>query len=111
MIVIRQTRIIGTDRVIFSAWEPTALMARVGAGHSTITHDGERGWLGRIGTSALPAEIDPIPVGPARSFAGRRGSNEHEHRRAYRALIGAHPELNDCRDARFDMGEIEVRAP
>lgn len=85
--------IIGTDRVVYSAW---TLTPSLNPGHSTITHlDVENPtWFGRIGTERTPVRIDSIED---------RACHDHEYRVwrqatyefAYEVILAAFPELED----------------
>lgn len=85
--------IIGTDRVVYSAWEPTELMFEMR--HSTITHlDPENpAWFGRTGTEKLPIRIELMQDVPCHLRAHdewRRSTYET----AYEVILTAFPELD-----------------
>lgn len=100
-VVARRTPIIGTNLVVYSAWERAD-------GHSTITHDSEIGLLlGRVGSgsSPLPTEVNALPaLSPERCAAVSR-FHAAENERAYAAILRDYPEAAGGQRA---MGEIEV---
>jgi hypothetical protein len=100
---IRRTQIIGTNIVVFSAWEPSVLMGA----HSNLTSDGNGNWIGRIGTNRnLPSEIETLPPGSDARIDAVRGWYDAQYERAYNLIITAHPEAaNGTRRS----GEIEIR--
>lgn len=106
-IIVRSFNIAGTARRVFQAWEP--IEGPFAATHSTITHDDEHGWLGRVGTRR-GGDYEGLPVGPERSAAVDRHYAD-QHREALEAIYAAHPELLD-RDDRIEgaamAGEVEV---
>lgn len=86
-----RTPIIGTDRVVYSAWR---LDHGLAANHSTITHlDPEHpAWFGRVGTEKTPLRIDLIQDRACRTHeyaVWRRATYEL----AYEIILGAFPEL------------------
>lgn len=62
MITVSVTPMIGSNEVILQAWEPDA-------GHSTIQRHPDGWWMGKIGTSPLPAEIRAMDAGNDRLSA------------------------------------------
>lgn len=83
--VISRKRIIGTDVVIYEAWEPSSTTGP----HGTIAQ-AEGQWYGRIGTRAVPAEL--FAAVPAHALDAERSAivrefYQSEYARAY-ALIG-----------------------
>lgn len=109
-ILVCRTPILGTDTVVYSAWEPTG--SALTAQHGTIRSrrdldETATGWLGRIGTKQLPAQDNALPVGPSRSAAVRHWYAT-EYDRAYAEILRCYPHL--ASDAtRMDSGEIEER--
>lgn len=99
-IVVKETKILMSPFVVFSAWEPYD-------GHGTsMTIDGKN--YGRVGTSRIPAVIDALPArSNERSDAYRLWKNE-EYKRAYDAIIESRPGILDNVNVRMDMGEIEI---
>jgi hypothetical protein len=94
---IHATKIIGTNRVILSAWEPDA-------GHSTTMHlDGIR--YGRIGCRKLPGTLEALPAMSAIRSELVRGWHQAQYEEAYAAIIAERP---DVAGGERSMGEIEV---
>jgi hypothetical protein len=94
---IQQTRIIGTNVVVYSAWEPMA-------GHSTMTTiDGA--WWGRIGCRPLPAELDALPARSDERFLAVTEWHEAQYQEAYSAILAQAPE---ARGGYLKMGEITI---
>lgn len=101
-------RIIGTPHVIFECYERT----RAYSTHSSfLTIDGKH--MGRVGTRALPPEIDALPgpytpgvsdQGAARLAAVKRFQRD-QYEECYRAILETFPEA--AHGKRRD-GEIEV---
>lgn len=84
--IIQRSRVIGTNTVVYTAWEPSKLRGN----HSTVTtFDGK--WYGRIGTDPERALFDHIPVGDDRSEAVQE-AYEQRFRVAYDAILKAFPE-------------------
>lgn len=104
--VIKATRIPKTLLTRYSAWEPCVRLPDGEFDHSTVTSDGAGGWLGKIGTARLPADINAILPGPERAAASLTWY-EGEYQRAYEAILETHPELIGVFGIQ-DMGEIEV---
>lgn len=85
---VSRTRIIGTSRYVFAAWEPTDRCPSKIL-HSTIRSN-RLGWEGRIGTRSFTSE---------------------EYDRAYAAILRCYPGLDsDLLEGRvtMDMGQIAV---
>lgn len=75
--------ILTTDRVIVAVYEKND-------GHSSfMTHPDLGVWVGQLTARKLPAEIDAIPVGPARfeAIGDWRKANEKEANDAIRAAF------------------------
>lgn len=91
-VVVQKTRIIGTNVLVFSAWEPVDWHEQgCGFSHSTVQFIQGRGWYGRIGTRRFP------------SFT------EHTERdRAYRAIAAEYPGLIPGENCQPDMGQLVV---
>ena len=104
-IIVRSARMLG-GRTVFSAWIRQASPAN---GCGTIMSDGA-GWLGRVTTESLPAEIDAIParVGGEwneERFAAIDAWRAERRAAAYAAIVAAFPE---AADGFRDMGEITI---
>jgi hypothetical protein len=109
--VVTKSRIIGTDYVVYTAWEPDGY----GAGHSTITY--ERfpftGWpdltqfgkWGRVGMERLPQALEDLPAGSDERGRRVREWQAAQYERAYNIICDAYPE---ARSGRRSMGEIEM---
>lgn len=92
---VMRNRIIGTDTVVWSAWEPYD-------GHSALTWiDGEK--VGRIGTRRLPADLDALPAYSDERIRAVRAWHEAQYQDAYAAIIATVPWLTGYKT---DMGEI-----
>jgi hypothetical protein len=105
-VVVMATRIISTNRVIFSAWEPSSLAGH----HMTVTHHEDLGWLGRIGAKRIPPEINALPPGEERG-AKVRAFYAAENDRAYAAIIDMFddPTMGErLRSGKCSTGEIEI---
>lgn len=109
---VTRYRIIGTDTVVYSAYEETTI--NVGnyhersPGHHTVTRDEERDrWLGHVGSRRFESPLRP---GPERSAA------LDEHRRqgrelGLRAIRNVYPDANGrALDASIEAQEPPVRA-
>lgn len=85
--------------VVFAAYEASSYF---GPHSSLMTLDGQT--CGSLPSRRLPADIDAIPVGPARFAAvdAFRAANEAA---AYEAIVAAYPE---AADGRRQNGEIEL---
>jgi hypothetical protein len=107
MVTIKSTKIIGTTITVYSAYEPAAHgLPGAGWDHSTLTsEDGSDGFLGRIGTRRLPAELEALPAYSDERLAAVGAWQEAQYREAYALILAAHPEAID---GRRSMGEIEV---
>ena len=100
---VRSFRIIGTDAVVFQAWEPTAFDQRTGYRHSTITSDDQGdGTLGKVTTRRLEPDFDaayPLDWSDRATIAARREACAARsallHAESYAAIIGALPDLED----------------
>lgn len=95
-----KTKLIGTNRVVFSAWEPTEFAV----GHSVVTTI-EGKWYGRIGSRRLPEELESLPAMSASRSKAVRAWHQSEYQRAY-AIIEEYDPRATC--GRRDMGEIEI---
>lgn len=102
-IVIKRTRIMTTNRLVYSAWEPSPDF-----NHSTIWHNGSDRWFGRIGTAELPPALTKLRPFSDERFEEVRRFYADEYARAYNAILARHPHL---KDAPRDMGEIIEYAP
>lgn len=103
MIIIKRTRIMTTNFLVYSAWEPSP-----NRNHSTIQSNGSDRWFGRIGTAELPPALAKLrPFSDERLEEVRRFYAD-EYARAYRAILAEYPHL---KDASQEMGEIVEYAP
>lgn len=99
MAIIHRTRVVGTRRVIFSAWEPSRY---AGPHHTVMTIEGRV--CGRLGTQTLPEELARMPRSDERVVAVREWQTLR-HEEAYAAIVAAHPEVAG---GERRCGEIEV---
>jgi len=98
-LIVKRFRVIGTQTVVYQAWEPSGIRGR----HSSVTTvDGQ--WYGKVGTDPDPALYDHLPVGDERSRNLQQAYQER-YAVAYQAIIEACPETADGH--RSD-GEIEI---
>ena len=98
---IKATRILGTNRTVYSAWTLSSLTGN----HRSITSiDGV--WFGQLGTERITAELDALPFGQERIDAVRAYRDEM-NRRAYDAILAEFPNISI---ERIGDGEIEVAA-
>ena len=87
--------IIGTDALIYSAWEPDT-------GHSTITRiDDQR--VGRVGTRRLTSELDALPARSAERYSAVDSWHADQYTAAYAAIESAFPE---SAGGTHSMGEV-----
>jgi len=98
--------IIGTDLMIYSAWEPSCWLPEGGHAHSSLQHiDGVL--MGRVGMRRLPAALEALPAfSDARLTAVQAWEGEQEHE-AYAAIVAAFPE---AAFGRRSSGEISLSA-
>lgn len=101
MIVVR-TRVVGTRIDIYSVWEPSAVIGQ----HAVITSAKSGGWLGRVGTRALPAGLATQAQSPERAKTVRAWFAQ-EYEEAYAAILAACPQVAF---GNRRGGEIEVTA-
>lgn len=110
-IAVQRYNIISTPFWVYQALEPMTTHKSI----STIDrecgkceHNGRRyDWFGKIGSRALPADIDALPVNEAR-FAACDAWRKGEYARAHAAIIAAFPEAAQGKDGGF--GTIEIVA-
>lgn len=96
MVEVKRTRIIGTDQVVYTAWEPYDR-------HGTMTTiDGKL--YGRIGTRPLTAELDALPRGTRERVLAVDSYHRAQYGEAYDAIVAAYPEAG--MDGVYGMGEI-----
>ena len=100
-IIVQKYRIIGTNTVCYSAWEPSSY---TGPHHTLTTIDGKV--YGQVSTLRIPPEIDALPCGWDRSDACARWYAD-QYERSYAAIVAAHPEA--AAGVRDGMGGIEIR--
>lgn len=109
--IVQQMAVHGTDKVSYTAWEPTDINAPDGGPHSTVTTFTTyeiAGWWGRIGTnpSMSRAQYQHLPVGPERSEMLQLAYQE-QYDRAIEVITSAFSvDLNE-----IDRGEVIVRIP
>lgn len=103
MIIIKRTPILTTNRVVYSAWEPSPNW-----NHSTIWHNGSDRWFGRIGTAELPPALAKLRPFSDERLEEVRGFYAEEYARAYNAILAEYPHL---KEAPRDFGEIIEYAP
>ena len=102
--MVHRTPILCSTTVVFSVWERGTLCTT----HSSITSD-EQGWLGRLGTRRLPAELEALPAGDERSTRVRAFHAE-QYEAAYAAIVAEYGEKEPAVLAgRRSMGEIEIQ--
>jgi len=102
---IDRTRIIGTDTVVFSAWEPSrGTMSPNAWSHSIISTLGGDSFLGQVGSRHLPIQLSTLPAMSAERSAAVRAYHAAEYQRAYSLIRDKYPDIPP--DAREDMGSI-----
>jgi hypothetical protein len=87
--VVKATRIIGTDTIVYSAWESST---PTGA-HATITRIDDE-WFGKIGTRRPPAEVTDMPAMSDERYAAARAHYAAEQVRAITTILDHEPRLN-----------------
>lgn len=100
-VVIHKTKLLGTSRVAYSAWEPSSY---TGAHGTLMTIDGRV--MGKVGTNHLPAELNALPAYSNERSLAVRAWIDSQKERAYAAIVAAVPAARD--GARDGYGEIEV---
>ena len=98
---VERTRIIGTNAVAFSVWEPTS--GPMGE-HSTKTTFDEV-WHGRVGTRRLTKELDAMKPGSVERINAVQAFQNAQYEEAYADIIAAHPE---AAGGYRSMGEITI---
>ncbi len=101
-IMIRQTRLLGTNEVIYSAWRPQSEAGSSNWG-SCITFEDHVQYC-RIGSDPARADFKHLPRGEERSLAVQL-AYQARYEAAYRAILAAHPDLKGT----FRDGEITVQ--
>ena len=104
MFKVQRTRILGTDTVVYRAWEPTQFIG--GKHHTITTFDGV--WFGLIGSDPDPSVYNHLPVGPERT-AKVGEAYQARYQLAHQLIRNAFPEAAALGNT--DNGEIEVRDP
>jgi hypothetical protein len=99
--MVKRTRIIGTDTVVYSAWKQIDGPFS-GNGGTITSHDGT--WFQRIGTDPRSELFENLPVGEERSAAVKNAYAER-YAAAYMIIKKAFPEVLN-RDGRMSDGEI-----
>lgn len=98
-IVVTRTRIIGTDTVVYAAWEQMA-------GHSTMRFfEDVSAYMGRIGTRQLPVELYTLPAYSDERYERVTEWQTNEYARAYAAIEEAYPHTTGSRRS---MGECTI---
>ena len=109
-ICIERTRIIGTDTVVFSAWEPSRGTISPNAfSHSSISTLGGDSFWGQIGSRHLPIQLSTLPATSPERSAAVRAYHAGEYQRAYALIRAEYPDIPA--DSREDMGEIIATIP
>lgn len=104
-VVVRATRIIGTKLVVFSAWEPSAMMGK----HRTITtFDGDSEWYGQIGSRPLPADIEVLKGGSPERSEALRQFRQAQQIEAFGAIRAAFPEAEFTSENDYGRGLFEL---
>jgi len=106
--LVRRYRILGTQTVVYDAWEPDVRTARTGDGffgHAMLTHHAGR-WWGQIGTGPLPASVDALPARSEARGLAYRAWEAAEHERAYVLIVQA---FREAASGRRHDGEITRR--
>lgn len=111
--VVRAYSILTTDVVVVEAWEPSGRTAPIALSHSTLTHDADYGWLGKVAARQLPADVAALPFGADRSIAVGRIRSERI-REAREAIGAAFPELAnvivwDGADGRVKLADFHAQ--
>ena len=103
--IVRKTQIAGGGNwTSFSVWEPTSVGGSGGHSHSTITTiDGK--WYGRLGTQALPAELDALPALTNERIDAVQAHYDRLYLEAYTLIETAFP---SAAAGRQSMGEIDI---
>jgi hypothetical protein len=99
-VYVHRYSILSTDCVVYAAYERLA-------GHSSMTtHPALGVWIGEIHSRPLSANVDALPVGPARFAAcdAFRAANDVE---SYKAILAVYPEAASGK-RRVGMGQIEM---
>lgn len=109
-VLVKETRIIGTDTKVYEAWEPddggrTADSTLSLFGHSTITSiDGQ--WYGTIGSRRLPQAMDDFLPKRSQLRSDRVACwQQNQYNEAYTYIETAYPE---AKNGRYSMGSIRM---
>jgi len=97
---VHKYNIIGTNLVVYNAWEPSSVMGK----HSSITFIDSKCY-GQIGHRHMPPEIDALPAGSQQRIDEVHKNYEEQYQEAYRIIIEAFPE---AAAGNQDMGDIEI---
>lgn len=100
--VVRRYGIVSTPTVVYEAWE-------VANGHATTTHTDDRGWLGKVTSRPLPAQIAALPGGSQERIAAVANYLRDLRVLAVRAIEAAYPDVLAQYDARVTVGRVETR--
>jgi hypothetical protein len=107
---IERTRIIGTDTVVFSAWEPSKCTLAPNAwSHSSISALGGDASWGMVGSRHLPIHLATLPAMSAERSAAVHAYRAREYQRAYALIRAEHTDIPA--DSTEDMGEIIATIP
>ncbi len=96
-----KVRIVGTDVVVFSVYEPSTMFGP----HGTFTHEGDDCW-GRIGTRRPSKEVLAMPVCADERVTAVKAHYAAEYERAYPLIVEVFPEAGAPGTIRRS-GEIE----
>lgn len=93
MTTVSATPITGTKEVLLQAWE-------LEAGHSTIQSHPDGYWVGKVGTSPLPADIEALVPGSTERIAAVEAFIAADKDRAFAIICDheAHAEAHGRRD-------------
>jgi hypothetical protein len=88
---VHRYSILSTDRVVYAVYEPMTGVLLDSSHSSMMTHPELGRWVGQVSSRRLPAEVDAIPVGPARwdAIDALRAAQAAE---CFNAIVGAYPE-------------------
>lgn len=98
--IITRRYIIGTRRIVFTAWEPQHPQ------HSTVMHiDGKP--YGRVGTLGLDLCTAKYPYGTRERIALLDEHRKIQHEKAYREIFNEYPDL-EHENISKGMGYVEL---
>lgn len=85
--VVHKYNIIGTNLVVYNAWEPSSVMGK----HSSITFIDSKCY-GQIGHRHMPPETEALPAGTEERVNAVTQNYREQDEEAYRVIIEAFPE-------------------